>query len=154
MTAQDAEKVLNRYLSSGTVEKISGNVVTTAEQWLKQATEELPGVAALLEMKQYRMTYRTAYDLIRNAAEAVITKAGYRVTSAQGHHEAVFALANSLVCDFSGAFDGKRSAQSRGMRSKAQYIDLDRSTEVDAHEAATAYQWAQDAVVAAKEFLG
>ena len=147
------QKVLAVYLANGTVEEIHGNTVTSAEDWLEQAREELPGVAKLVEMKLYRMAYRTAYDLMRNSAEAIVTKAGYRVTSKSGHHEAIFALANALVSETSEAFSGFRSAQVRGLRSKSQYIDVNRNTEVDATEATNAYQWAAEAIATASSFL-
>jgi hypothetical protein len=120
---------------------------------LEQAKSELPGVAVLIDLKQYRMAYKNAYDIIRNAGEAIITKAGYRIASNSAHHEGLFAVANELVGEGSEAFSGYRSAQARGKRTRAQYIDVNRNTEVDLTEARTAYAWAEEAVEVASKFL-
>ena len=91
---------------------------------------------------------------MRNAAEALVTAAGYRVTSRPGHHEAVFAIANALDKGSTGAFSGARSSQARLKRGASQYLDVGRADEVTKGDAETSYAWAAEAVEAAEGLLG
>ena len=80
-------RVISPYEPRGQIELVAGDAATTARARLGQATDELPGVEALINMGQARLAYRKVYDVWRNAAEVVVAHAGYRVTSALGHHD-------------------------------------------------------------------
>ena len=135
------------------MEAIGGDTTAAARDWLGRARSELSGVQALLDADQYRMAYRAAFDLMRNAAEVVVTAAGYRVTSAPGHHEATFAVADAFDDGPVRAFDPSRSSQARAKRGSSQYVDVDRRSEVTEEEARRCYGWAVEAVDAAARLL-
>ena len=145
-------RVIGFYKSREAIEEISGDYHQTARSWLGTAQEDVPGVENLIEGGFYRLAYKAAYDLFRNAAEAVVTYVGIRVTSSQGHHEAVFALAHavdeSVNSPASGAFAGARANQARQQRSSAEYVadDVAETTEADARRI---YRWATEAIEAA-----
>ena len=90
---------------------------------------------------------------MRHAAEVVVLKAGGRITSAPGGHEAVFALADALVGGLApGAFAAPRAAQSRLKRHSLEYIS-DNPADVNETDAREVSQWATEAVAAAASFL-
>ena len=146
-------RVVQLYKSRGAVEGISGDFQRTARSWLATAEEDIAGVESLIEGGFYRLAYRAAYDLYRNAAEVVVTYAGIRVTSSQGHHETVFALAHAIEESFnppaSGAFAGARASQARQQRGSAEYV-ADDPSETTEEDARRIYRWATEAIEVAK----
>jgi hypothetical protein len=146
--------MMKLYKDRGVAEEIEGDTAVAARNWLEQAKSELPGVKVLIDAGQYRMAYRAGFDIMRNATEAVVTRAGYRVTSRPGHHEAVFAIANALDTKSTGVFGGARSSQSRMKRGSSNYVDVDQSAEITKGEAQTIYSWASEAIAAAEDILG
>lgn len=141
------------YESRGVVEPIIGDAALSARRWLESAAEDLDGVAVLIDRAQWRLAYKGGYDVLRNAAEAIVTKAGYRIRGGDGSHEAVFVLAHALVGDQSGVFNAADMAQARQRRHASQYIDVDRATEVDEREARLMAQRATEAISVARRWL-
>ncbi|MFN8027119.1 MAG: hypothetical protein U0W40_12410 [Acidimicrobiia bacterium] len=94
MPSESLEQVIQFYERRGTVEAIVGDTSRSAEQWLDAAADDLDGVRVLVEQQRWRLAYKAGYDVLRNAAEAIVTKAGYRVRGGDGSHEAVFVMAN------------------------------------------------------------
>jgi hypothetical protein len=141
------------YESRGTLDRLEGDTTTAASAWLVQARVELSGVDKLIENGSYRLDYNAAHDILRHAAEAVLEKAGARVTSAQGSHETLFTLANELVGDQAPeVFAGQRATPSRLKRHNLEYIS-DNPVSVDEADAREALQWANEAVAAAEPFV-
>jgi hypothetical protein len=111
------------------------------------------GVRALLGQERWRLAYKGGYDVLRNAAEAIVTKAGYRVRGGDGSHEAVFVLADALVAGQSDVFNAANMGQARQRRHASQYIDVDRPTEIDEDEARRVVTWAETALAVAREYV-
>ena len=107
-------RLVTLYEGRGLLERVQGDTARSAATWLAHATQDLTGVESLVEGESYRLAFNGAYDTLRHAAEAVLERAGGRVTSAPGAHEAVFALADLLVGDAApGVFAGPRAGVSR-----------------------------------------
>lgn len=141
------------YEERGLLERVQGNTASTAAAWLTQAREDLSGIETLVEGGSYRLAFNAAYDTMRHAAEVVVLKAGGRVTSARGSHEAVFAIADALVGEEApGVFAGSRAGQSRLKRHNLEYIS-DNPTSVTDADAREVLQWATEATAAAEAFL-
>jgi hypothetical protein len=109
-------------------------------------------VQVLIDGGSYRLAYSAAYDIMRHAAEAVVTRAGARIAATQGVHEAVFALADALVADDTpGVFAPRRATPARLTRHRLEYIS-DVPIDVEEPDARQALQWATEAVAAATAF--
>jgi hypothetical protein len=146
-------RLIKMYEDKGTLERVQGDTASTAAAWLVQAKDDLEGVRTLVEGESYRLAFNAAYDTMRHAAEVVVQRAGGRVTSAGGGHEAVFALADALIGeDDSGAFVGSRAGPSRLKRHNLEYIS-DSPVAVNEADAREVLQWATEAVTAAASFL-
>lgn len=153
MDADRLRRTVELYEGRGTLEHLEGDTSHTAETWLAAAAAELNGVSGLIDAGSYRLAYNAAYDIMRHAAEAVLEKAGGRVTATQGAHEAVFALADALTGDASpGAFAGQRANVSRLKRHSLEYIS-DSPVSVDEEDAREALQWATECVATAEAFV-
>jgi len=145
--------VAKLYEERGTLERVQGDTTAAATDWLAHARGDLSGVEVLVEGRSYRLAFNAAYDTMRHAAEVVVLKAGGRVTSSQGGHEAVFALADALVGEGApGVFAGSRAGQSRLKRHSLEYIS-DNPVSVNDADAREVLQWAKEAVAAAESFL-
>jgi HEPN domain-containing protein len=141
------------YEGRGTLERLQGDTMSAARSWLQEASNELDGIPGLIEGGSYRLAYNAAYDIMRHAAEAVLEKAGGRVTATPGAHEAVFALADALVDeDAPGVFAGTRANVSRLKRHSLEYIS-DSPASVDEKDAREALQWATECISAAGAFI-
>ena len=135
------------------VEPITGDTASTARAWLDEAADDLEGVLAVLDQKRWRLAYKGAYDVLRNAAEVIVTRAGYRVRGGDGSHEAVFVLADALLAESSEVFNAANMGQARQRRHASQYIDVERPTEVDEDDARLVVGWASEALDAARAFV-
>jgi hypothetical protein len=153
MERESLARVIRIYEQRGVVEPIAGDATLSARQWLEAAAEDLGGVALLVEERRWRLAYKGGYDVLRNAAEVVVTRAGYRVRGGDGSHEAVFVLAHALVGDASQVFNGADMAQARQRRNSSQYIDIDRATDVDESEARRIVASATEAISVARRFI-
>jgi len=146
-------RVVALYERRGLLERIEGDPVATAAAWLAFARDDLDGVATLIDGASYRLGYNAAYDTLRHAAEVVVQRAGGRVTSGQGGHEAVFALADALVgSEAPGVFAGLRAGVSRLKRHSLEYVS-DSPVTVSEADAREVLQWARDAIDAATAFM-
>ena len=146
-------RVVALYERRGLLERIDGDPTATAAAWLSFAREDLDGVATLIDGASYRLGYNAAYDTLRHAAEVVVQRAGGRVTSGQGGHEAVFALADALVSSVApGVFAGVRAGVSRLKRHSLEYVS-DNPISVSEADAREVLQWARDGVAAATAFV-
>ncbi len=130
-----------------------GDLGATAREWLRRARYEQEVLAPILEARQWRIAYNTAYDLYRHAAEAVDLDAGYRVLASPGAHTATFALAAAVLGDVSDVFASATSAVFIGTRNKLEYLDVDEQTEVTEADARWAVQVASRAVDDVGAFL-
>lgn len=150
-------RVVEFYKSRGNIEGISGDYRKTARAWLGTVQEDAPGVERLIQEGFYRLAYTNAYDLYRKSAEAVVTYAGIRVSSNQGHHEVVFALANaideSVSASATGAFAGARANQARQQRTSKEYV-ADDPTDTTEDDARRIYRWTTEALEAAIVICG
>jgi hypothetical protein len=154
MGEESLAKVLQVYERRGTLERIIGDTTRSAVAWLDQAADDLMGVDMLLDQELWRLAYRNGYDVLRNAAESIVTAAGFRVRGGDGSHEAVFVVAHELVAERSAVFNAANMGQARQRRHAAQYIDVDRPTETDEADARRVAAWAHEAVAAARDWLG
>lgn len=153
MTGNRLSHVVSLYEGRGLLERVEGDTSSAAAAWLGQARQDLSGVGTLVDGQSFRLAFNSAYDTMRHAAEAVVLKAGGRVTSAAGAHEAVFALADALAGDETpDIFAGPRAGQSRLKRHNLEYVG-DNPVSVNEKDAREALQWATDAVEAAESFL-
>ena len=146
-------RVVALYERKQLLERIQGDSTSTATAWLVLAKQDLDGVDRLIEGESYRLAYNGAYDTLRHAAEVVLQRVGGRVTSGQGGHEAVFALADALVGDTApGVFSGARAGVSRLKRHSLEYLS-DNPVTVTEADAREVFQWAKEAIVAAEAFV-
>jgi hypothetical protein len=146
-------RVVGLYEGRGTLERLQGDTTSAAKSWFQEASGELDGIPGLIEGGSYRLAYNAAYDIMRHAAEAILEKAGGRVTATPGAHEAVFALADALVDeDAPGVFAGTRANVSRLKRHSLEYIS-DSPASVDEKDAREALQWATECISAAEAFI-
>lgn len=153
MEAERLKRLVALYEQRGLLERLQGDTSAAATSWLAAAADELQGVQGLIDGESYRLAFNAAYDIMRHCAEAVLEKAGGRVTATPGAHEAVFALADALVeSDAPGVFAGQRTNMSRLKRHSLEYIS-DNPTSVDEADAREALQWATECVAAAKPFV-
>lgn len=153
MDQERLSRVVSLYENRGLLERVQGDTLSTAAAWLAYAKEDMAGVEALVEGESYRLAYNGAYDTLRHAAEVVVQRAGGRVTSGLGGHEAVFALADALVGeDAPGVFAGQRAGTSRLKRHSLEYVS-DNPVTVDESDAREVLQWAMEAVSAAESFM-
>ena len=153
MESESLVRVVRMYEGRGVAEPITGDTALSARHWLESAADDLDGVAVLVEQERWRLAYKAGYDVLRNAAEAIVTRAGYRIRGGDGSHEAVFALAHALVGDKSDVFNGANMAQARQRRHASQYIDVDRELGVDQTEARLVVHWATEAISVARRWL-
>jgi len=77
----------------------------------------------------------------------------FRIRGGDGSHEAVFVVAHELVAEKSAVFNAANMGQARQRRHAAQYIDVDRPTEIDEVDARRVADWANKAVVVAGAWL-
>jgi HEPN domain-containing protein len=154
MADESLARVVRLYEQRGTLESIEGDVARSARDWLDRAVGDLEGVGVLLEAERWRLAYKAGYDVLRNAAEAIITRAGYRVRGGEGSHEAVFVVANELVGARSDVFNAADMAQARQRRNASQYIDVDRPSEVNDDDARRVVGWATAAIAVARDYVG
>jgi hypothetical protein len=154
MGEESLAKVVQVYERRGTLERIVGDTMRSAGAWLDQAAADLAGVDMLLGEGLWRLAYRGGYDVLRNAAESIVTAAGFRIRGGDGSHEAVFVVAHELVAEQSAVFNAANMGQARQRRHAAQYIDVERPTEIDATDAQRVAEWAREAVAVARAWLG
>lgn len=155
MPEQELPPPIAHLLQKGRLEEIEGDVQGAARLWLGQARDDLPAVELLLSGHAVRLAYNAAYDIMRKAAEAVVTFAGYRVTATPGHHEAVFVAANAIEAAGSGAFSAPRARIARETRSRTEYyVDVERLDEFTEADARQIYAWASEAVEVAASIIG
>lgn len=153
MDADQLARVVDLFERRSTLERLEGDTASAAQAWLEEAAAELQGIPGLIDGGSFRLAYNAAYDIMRHAAEAVLEKAGGRVTATPGAHEAVFALAEVLVGDAApGVFAGKRANVSRLKRHSLEYIS-DNPASVNEGDAREALQWATECVYAAEAFI-
>ena len=153
MDAERLGRLAALYEQRGTLERLEGDTAAAASSWLAEAADELQGVQGLIEGGSFRLAFNAAYDIMRHAAEAVLERAGGRVTATQGAHEAVFALADALRGDDApGVFAGQRASISRLKRHSLEYIS-DNPASVDEADAREALQWATECVAAAEPLV-
>ncbi len=127
MESEPLGRVVRMYEDRGVVERITGDAALSARQWLDAAAEDLGGVALLVAEERWRLAYKGGYDVLRNAAAAIVTRARFRIRGGDGSHEAVFVLAHALVGNESEVFNGADMAQARQRRHASQYIDIGRA---------------------------
>ena len=147
-------RLVKIYEDKGTLDRVQGDTASTAAAWLVQAKDDLEGVRTLVEGESYRLAFNAACTTMRHAAEVVVQRAGGRVTSAGGGHEAVFALADALIGEDDSGRRCLVAAQgpSRLKRHNLEYIS-DSPVAVNEADAREVLQWATEAVTAAASFL-
>lgn len=146
-------RVVTLYEGRNLLERVQGDTTGAAAAWLAYAKQDLAGIETLVEGESYRLAFNGAYDTLRHAAEAVVLRAGGRVTSGLGGHEAIFALADALVGDSApGVFAGTRAGTSRLKRHSLEYLS-DNPVTVNESDAREVLQWAKEAVSAGESFL-
>lgn len=132
-------RVIAVYEKKGTVEAISGGGVDAARACLVRAQERLAGAEVLLDNEFWELTYTTAYDAHRTAADALALLHGYRTTAWPGAHVAAHTIAAAVI-DRDSAFNDATFAAFRQGRAASEYYDPERpaaKTEADA-------RWAVD----------
>lgn len=149
---QRLTNVLALYEPKGLVERIAGDVSSTASDWLERAAEELPGAAALIDLKQWRLAFNSADDIYRHAAESLVLRRGYRVTSARGAHEAVFVVADAIL-DPGREFDASIAELARRRRHSLEYVSSDEPSDVDEGDARWMADVARQAVASVRRCL-
>ena len=146
-------RALSYYLDNGKVEPITGDTLATARDWLERAARELPGVAQLIEIRQWRLAYNAAYDVCRHSAEAVVTLQGLRVTNSPGAHETTLGVAHAVLAGRDDVFSTPVAGKVRQKRHALEYLDIGRPADVDESEAEWAAEVANRAVRAAQALI-